>query len=579
MKHSEIRQKFLDYFSSHDHTVIPSSSLVPPPTDESVLLTTAGMQQLKPYFLGEADALADFGNLRLTSIQKCFRTSDILEVGDESHLTFFEMLGNFSIGDYFKETAIPLAWNFLTEQLKLDPKRMFVSVFAGESGISRDAQAIEIWEREVPGIKIREQGREDNFWGPPGKIGPCGPSSEIHYILPNGQELELWNLVFTEFFKDDEGRFTKLKAQNIDTGMGLDRLASILQKKDNVFETDLFVPILDSISKLAGVGEENGSRQSEERLRSLRIVGDHVRGAVFLVGDGVVPLNLGRGYVLRRILRRAVLHGRLLDINGYFLAEPVREVIALYKKFYPELGKKEKEIQQIIEDEEKKFSQTLNRGLKELEKMGKNVDAFALYDTYGFPLELTQELAQSRGLKVNTADFEKKLEEQKERARSAAKKREGAKDKIAPQHTAAHLLNAALKQILGPSVRQAGQHLEEDKFRHDFTFGRKLTAEEIKQVEDLVKEKIKENLSVKRVVTTYDKAKEMGAEAWFKEKYEREQEISLYHVGDDPKSAFSKELCGGPHVTATGKIGDFAIIKEESAGAGVRRIYGQALPK
>ena len=297
------------------------------------------------------------------------------------------------------------------------------------------------------------------------------------------------------------------------------------------------------------------------------------------MGDGVVPLNLGRGYVLRRILRRAVLHGRLLDINGYFLAEPVREVIALYKKFYPELGKKEKEIQQIIEDEEKKFSQTLNRGLKELEKMGKNVDAFALYDTYGFPLELTQELAQSRGLKVNTADFEKKLEEQKERARSAAKKREGAKDKIAPQHTAAHLLNAALKQILGPSVRQAGQHLEEDKFRHDFTFGRKLTAEEIKQVEDLVKEKIKENLSVKRVVTTYDKAKEMGAEAWFKEKYEREQEISLYHVGDDPKSAFSKELCGGPHVTATGKIGDFAIIKEESAGAGVRRIYGQALPK
>ena len=266
MKHSEIRQKFLDYFSSHDHTVIPSSSLVPPPTDESVLLTTAGMQQLKPYFLGEADALADFGNLRLTSIQKCFRTSDILEVGDESHLTFFEMLGNFSIGDYFKETAIPLAWNFLTEQLKLDPKRMFVSVFAGESGISRDAQAIEIWEREVPGIKIREQGREDNFWGPPGKIGPCGPSSEIHYILPNGQELELWNLVFTEFFKDDEGRFTKLKAQNIDTGMGLDRLASILQKKDNVFETDLFVPILDSISKLAGVGEENGSRQSEERF-------------------------------------------------------------------------------------------------------------------------------------------------------------------------------------------------------------------------------------------------------------------------------------------------------------------------
>jgi len=577
MKHPEIRQRFLDYFSSHDHTVVPSSSLVPPPTDESVLLTTAGMQQFKSYFLGEADAMADFGNLRLTSIQKCLRTSDVEEVGDESHLTFFEMLGNFSIGDYFKETAIPLAWNFLTEQLKLDPKRMFVSVFAGDSDIPRDTQAIEIWEREVPGIKIREQGREDNFWGPPGKTGPCGPSSEIYYVLPTGQELELWNLVFTEYSKDEKGKFTKLKAQNIDTGMGLDRLASILQKKDNVFETDLFVSILDSISKLASV-EGKSSRKEEERLRSLRIVADHVRGAVFLVGDGVIPLNLGRGYVLRRILRRAVLHGRLLDINGYFLAEPVREVISLYQDFYPELGAKEKEIQQIIGDEEKKFSQTLSRGLKELEKMGKNVDAFTLYDTYGFPLELTQELAQSRGLEVNTDDFEKKLEEQKERARSAAKKREGEKDKIAPQHTAAHLLNAALKQVLGPSVRQAGQHLEEDKFRHDFTFSRKLTPEELKKVEGLVNEKIKENLPVKRVVTTYDKAKELGAEAWFKEKYEKAQEISLYHVGDDPKSAFSKELCGGPHVTATGKIGDFAIIKEESAGAGVRRIYGQARP-
>src|SRR3972149_4339234 len=355
MTHQEIRQKFLDYFVSHGHAVVPSSSLVPPPTDESVLLTTAGMHQFKSYFLGEADAMADFGNLRLTSIQKCLRTSDVEEVGDESHLTFFEMLGNFSIGDYFKETAIPLAWNFLTEQLKLDPKRMFVSVFAGDSDIPRDTQAIEIWEREVPGIKIREQGREDNFWGPPGKTGPCGPSSEIYYVLPTGQELELWNLVFTEYSKDEKGKFTKLKAQNIDTGMGLDRLASILQEKDNVFETDLFVPILSSLSQLAGVGESSSLPHGDARLRSLRIIADHLRGAVFLAGDGVVPLNLGRGYVLRRILRRAILHGRLLDINGYFLAEPVREVIALYKKFYPELGKKEKEIQQIIEDEEKKF--------------------------------------------------------------------------------------------------------------------------------------------------------------------------------------------------------------------------------
>ncbi|MEX1061509.1 MAG: alanine--tRNA ligase, partial [Patescibacteria group bacterium] len=543
------------------------------------LLTTAGMQQFKPYFLGEADALSTFNNLRLTSIQKCFRTSDVEEVGDENHHTFFEMLGNFSVGDYFKELAIPLAWNFLTGELKLDPQRMFVSVFAGEPGIPRDKEAIELWQKEVPGIEIREQDREDNFWGPPGKTGPCGPSSEIYYVLPNGVEVELWNLVFMEYFKDEAGKYTKLKKQNIDTGMGLERLVSILQGKDNVFETDLFVPILSSISKLAAVGDEDKSNNGKERLRSLRIIADHVRGAVFLVGDGVVPLNLGRGYVLRRILRRAILHGRLLDINGYFLAEPVREVISMYKEFYPQLGAKEKEIRQVIGDEEKKFSQTLGRGLKELEKMGKNVDAFLLYDTYGFPLELTQELAKSRGLKVNVAEFEKKLNEQKERARSAAKKREGSQDKIAPQHTAAHLLNAALKQVLGPSVRQAGQHLEEDRFRHDFTFGRKLTVEELKKVADLVKEKIKEDLPVKRVVTTYEKAKALGAEAWFKEKYDTSQEISLYHVGDSPASAFSKELCGGPHVTSTSKIGDFAIIKEESAGAGVRRIYGQALPK
>ena len=576
MTHQEIRKKFLDYFSSHDHKAILSSSLVPPPTDESVLLTTAGMQQFKPYLMGEADALADFGNLRLASVQKCFRTSDVEEVGDESHHTFFEMLGNFSIGDYFKEVAIPLAWNFLTNELKLDPERMFVSVFAGESGVPRDKEAIEIWQKEVPGIEIREQGREDNFWGPPGKTGPCGPSSEIYYVLDDGREIELWNLVFMEYFKDEEGKFVKLQQQNIDTGMGLDRLALILQKKASVFETDLFEPLMNTIHGLADLTDRGGDLKAEQ-LRSIRIVADHVRAAVFLVGDGVTPLNVGRGYVLRRILRRAILHGRLLGIDGYFLIEPVNRVLETYGDFYPELREREKEIERVIQDEEQKFSRALTRGLKEMEKMGKNIDAFVLYDTYGFPLELTQELASSRRLEVDVKEFERKLGEQRERARSAAKKREGDKEKIAPQHTAAHLLNAALKQVLGPSVRQAGQHLEESRFRHDFTFDRKLTPEEIEKVSSLVNEKIKENLPVKRVVTTYDKAREMGAEAWFKEKYEEQQEISLYHVGGDPKSAFSKELCAGPHVASTGKIGNFEIIKEESAGAGVRRIYGKAV--
>jgi alanyl-tRNA synthetase len=576
--HQEIRQKFLDYFVSHDHTVVPSSPLVPPPTDESVLLTTAGMQQFKPYLMGEADALETFGNVRLASIQKCFRTSDVEEVGDESHHTFFEMLGNFSVGDYFKDVAIPLAWNFLTQELKLDPKRMFVSVFVGEGGIPRDDEAIKIWQREVPGIEIREQGKEDNFWGPPGgKVGPCGPCSEIYYVLDGGKEIELWNLVFMEYLKNEEGKFIKLKQQNIDTGMGLERLVLILQKKDNVFETDLFYSLLETLHQLTHLVEHKNDLKPEQ-LRSLRIIADHIRGSVFLVGDGVTPLNVGRGYVLRRILRRAILHGRLLGIDGHFLLEPVRKVIEMYGDTYPELNSREKEIQAVIEEEEQKFARSLSQGLKVMEKMGKRVDAFVLYDTYGFPLELTQELAKSRGLKINESDFEKKLEEQKERARSAAKKREGEAEQIAPQHTAAHLLNAALRTVLGPQIHQAGQHLEVDKFRHDFTFDRKLSDGEIKQISQLVNEKIKEKIPVKRVITTFEEAKKLGAEAQFAEKYAQVKEISLYHIGDDPKSAFSKELCGGPHVANTNQLGRFEIIKEESAGSGIRRIYGRVFP-
>lgn len=400
MTHLEIRQKFLDYFSAHGHTVVPSSSLVPPATDTSVLLTTAGMQQFKPYMLGEASAQEAFGNLRLTSIQKSFRTSDIEVVGDESHHTYFEMLGNFSIGDYFKETAIPLAWNFLTQELGLDPKKMFVTIFRGEGKVPRDLEAKKIWEREVPGIEIREMGREDNFWGPPGgKVGPCGPCSEINYILPNGLEVELWNLVFMEYFCDSESatergrgqhngtpRFSKLKTQNIDTGMGMERLTLILEKKANSFETDLFAPLMAEIGRLAEVRDpKSNAGDPSSTLRSTRIIADHLRAAVFLALDGVTPLNVGRGYVLRRILRRAVLHGRLLQINGYFLLPLAHKVIEMYKEVYPALEREEERIHQVIGDEEQKFSRTLNQGLKVLEKMGKRVDAFVLYDTYGFP--------------------------------------------------------------------------------------------------------------------------------------------------------------------------------------------------
>jgi len=580
MVHQEIRQKFLDYFAAHGHTVVPSSSLVPS-GDESVLLTTAGMQQFKPYLMGEADALVDFGNTRLTSIQKCFRTSDIDAVGDEHHHTFFEMLGNFSIGDpkdsdgvgagYFKEEAIPLAWNFLTGELGLDPKRIHVSIFAGGEGIPKDWEAKKIWEREAPGIKIQQYGKEDNFWGPPAVAGPCGPCSEIIYTLSSGLETELWNLVFMEYFKDEAGKYLKLKQKNIDTGMGLERLALILQEKANVFETDLFAPIVEEIKKIAAVDGKGDPR-------SLRIIADHIRGAVFLIADGVQPLNVGRGYVLRRILRRAILHGRLLDISGYFLLEPAKKVIKLYGEVYPELDKKEKEILAVVEEEEQKFGKTLNQGLKQLEKMGKKIDAFVLYDTYGFPLDLTKEIVQTRGLVVDEKEFEKKLEEQRERARSAQKEAKAASDaEIAPQHTAAHLLNAALRTVLGPQVHQAGQHLEAGRFRHDFTFGRKLTEKELKRAEALVNKKIKEDLPVVKAEASLEEAKKLGAEAVFTEKYQGLEKVTLYHVGDDPKSAFSKELCAGPHVAQTGELGRFEIIKEEAAGAGIRRIYARAI--
>lgn len=582
MTHLEIRQKFLDYFSAHDHAVVSSSSLVPT-NDESVLLTTAGMQQFKPYLMGEADALADFGNTRLASVQKCFRTSDIDEVGDEDHHTFFEMLGNFSIGDpeksdgigagYFKEKAIPLAWNFLVGELELDPQRLFVSVFAGAKGIPKDREAKKIWEQKAPGIEVREYGMEENFWGPPGETGPCGPCSEIHYILPSGREVEVWNLVFMEYFKGKDGSYTKLKQQNIDTGMGFERLVLILQGKEEVFETDLFAPIVEEVKRVAEVGGKVGGNDD---IRSLRVVADHLRGAVFLIGDGVQPLNVGRGYILRRILRRAVLHGRLLDIGGYFLREPAEKVIELYGGLYPELRENEKEILTVIHEEEEKFGKTLSRGLKELEKMGQNVDAFVLYDTYGFPLEMTKELAQSKGFKVDEKDFGKKLKEQQERARAALKDRKVADELIAPQHTAAHLLNAALKEVLGPQVRQAGQYLEEGRFRHDFTFGRKLTEEEVKKVEELVNKKISENIPILRKETSLKEAKEEGAEAVFTKKYQDLDKVTVYQVGGSPESAFSKELCGGPHVKSTSELGKFAIIKEGAAGAGVRRIYAKA---
>jgi len=574
MSHEKIRKLFTDFFVSRGHKLVPSSSLIPE-DDPSVLLTTAGVQQFKPYMLNQKDVLKDFGTRRLCSIQKSFRTSDIDEVGDEQHLTFFEMLGNFSIGDYFKREAIEWAWEFLTKECQLNPKNMYVTVFAGEGDIPEDKEAIKIW-KEVAGeeVRIEKLGRKDNFWGPTGSSGPCGPCSEIIYVFENGQETELWNLVFTELYQDEKGNFAPLEPKNIDTGMGLERLAWVLQKTPTVFETDLFRPILEAAEDLAEVGQEKIDP------RSLRIIADHVRAATFLAADGVVPANSERGYVLRRIIRRAVRYGQLLDISGVFLGQLVEKTIEIYGEQYPYLLEKQNKICEVIEAEERRFGQTLKRGLRELEKIVSKSqgvkeskipgeEAFKLYDTYGFPLDLTVEIAKERGFTVDVAGFEEEMEKQRERARRAKKFKEYPPEKIAPLHTATHLLNQALREVLGPEVHQAGQDLTPERLRFDFTFDRKLTDEELKRIEEIVNKWIKKDVPVECVETTYEEAIKEGAQALFVEKYKQAERVTMYKIND-----FSKELCAGPHVKSTGEIGGFKIIKQESVGQGVRRIYG-----
>jgi alanyl-tRNA synthetase len=572
MTHLEIRRIFTDFFISKGHKLVPSSSLVPE-DDPSVLLTTAGMQQFKPYLAGEKDILKDFGTRRLTSIQKAFRTVDIDEVGDQSHLTFFEMLGNFSIGDYQKREAIEFAWELLTERFKIDPKRLYATVFEGEGTVPEDTEAAQIW-REVAGsgIRIEKYSRADNFWGPTGHSGPCGPCSEIMYIFADGTELELWNLVFMEFFQDETGNLQPLKQKNIDTGMGLERLAWVLQGKASIFEADLFAPLIKIGEELAQVGRR------KQDIASLRILADHARAAAFLAADGVVPSNTERGYVLRRVIRRAVRHGQLLDINGLFLNQLVEKVIEMYGGIYHNLRENQNTILEIVEGEERKFGQTLKRGLKELEKRfkGQGSDskitgeqAFELYDTYGFPLDLTKEIAKERGFSVDTNGFERALKEQQERSRQAAKFKEPELGPaVAANHTATHLLNQALREVLGPDVHQAGQDLTAERLRFDFTFDRKLTEEELARVEGIVNEWVKKDVPVEVVETTYEEAVKEGAQALFTEKYENVDRVTMYKIDD-----FSKELCGGPHVGSTGEIKNFKITRQDNVGQGVRRIY------
>ncbi len=567
MNSQEIRQRFLKFFQEQGHKAVPSSSLVP--TDPSVLLTTAGMQQFKPYFVGQKDPLADFGSKNTVSVQKSFRTSDIDEVGDETHLTFFEMLGNFSFGGYFKKEAIHYGYEFITKEMGLTID--YVSVFEGDSEVPADTESEEIW-RSLGITKIERFGRKDNFWGPTGAEGPCGPTTEIYV---NG--VEVWNIVFNEYYMKPDKTLEPLKQKGVDTGMGLDRLAVMVQGKKNVFETDLLEPILKILP------ESMDSRHK-------RIIADHLRASVFLLADGVMPSNKDRGYILRRLLRRAFTYEHIYKFSPQTGESLIIEVIKKYGDFYPELQNQKNNIIDIYFGEWQGFKSALERGLKVLEKEN-SIDAekaFNFYETYGLPYDIIKEIAGVKAESLTLEGFDEEFKKHQEISRAGAEKKFGGHGMVEGDltaldaaemkvktglHTVTHLLNAALHKVLGEEVSQRGSDITAERTRFDFVFNRKLTDEEIKKVEDLVNEAISANYPVKIETMPLEDAKKSGALYFYKGNFPEMVKVYSFGPSADSGSPFSREICGGPHVSSTGEIvGKFRIIKEESSSAGIRRI-------
>ncbi|MDR1598318.1 MAG: alanine--tRNA ligase [Oscillospiraceae bacterium] len=583
----ELRALYLEFFGQRGHAVIPSASLIPE-NDPTVLFTTAGMHPLVPYLLGAAHPAGK----RLADVQKCARTGDIEDVGDASHLTFFEMLGNWSLGDYFKEKAIPWSWEFLTSADWLDiPKdRLAFSVFAGDGNAPRDDDSFRLWlEQGVPAERIFYLPAENNWWGLPSRIGPCGPDTEMFIITDKepcgpdcspacscGRYLEIWNDVFMQYNGQPDGTLLPLAKPNVDTGMGLERTLCALTGKKTVYETDLFAPILDRIAELTG----KAYGQDDDVTKSFRIVADHIRASVFIIGDprGVTPSNVDQGYVLRRLIRRAVRHGMRLGAPEGFTAEVARVVIDKYRAPYPELGEAAGFIREQLLLEEGRFQRALRQGTREFEKAaarltGSVIDgltAFHLYDTYGFPIEITAELAKERGLTVDEAGFREHFAAHQERSHDGAEQRfkgglADASDQTARLHTATHLLHAALRKVLGGEVAQKGSNITAERLRFDFSFGRRMTKDELAQTERLVNESIQADHPVDCREMTVEEARDEGAIGLFESKYG--DRVKVYTMGP-----VSKEICGGPHASRTGDLGSFKIQKEEASSAGVRRI-------
>ncbi len=562
---NELRKIWLDFFQNKKHAVIGSASLIPE-NDPTVLFTTAGMHPLVPYLLGAKHP----SGTRLCNIQKCVRTGDIDEVGDATHLTFFEMMGNWSLGDYFKDEMISWSFEFLTssDYLGIDKDNLAVSVFEGDEDAPKDEESAKIWEN--CGIKrenIFYLPKKNNWWGPAGLTGPCGPDTEMFIDTGKpkcspecspacdcGKYVEIWNDVFMQYFKDADGKFSPLSQKNVDTGMGLERTLCFLQGKKSVYEG--------------------------EYLKAFRIVGDHIRTSVFILGDqrGVTPSNVDQGYVLRRLIRRAIRYGRMLELSAKSLTEIADVIIEQYKDVYTELSDNADKIKRELELETERFERTLNTGLKEFERTVRNLDgniidgpsAFRLYDTYGFPLEMTQELAKEQGLEVDEKGFEQAFANHQAKSQSGAEQRfkgglADSGEETTKLHTATHLLQAALRKVLGEEVFQRGSNITAERLRFDFSFGRKVEKPELEQVEKMVNDVIEKDLPVKMEEMTVEQAKQSGAMGIFESRYG--EKVKVYSIGD-----FSKEICGGPHAKHTGELGKFKIQKEESSSAGVRRI-------
>jgi alanyl-tRNA synthetase len=589
----ELIKKYIEFFKKKKHKHIPSASIIPDGiADTGVLFTTAGMHPLVPFLLGQKHPLGK----RLVSVQKCIRTGDIEEIGDSTHHTFFEMLGNWSLGDYFKEDAIKFSFEFLTKELKIPKERLAVTIFEGDKnlGVEKDKESLEIWKSlGILKERISEMPKENNWWGPAGQTGPCGPDTEIFYWKPNEipapkkfnpddeRWVEIWNDVFMQYNKTKEGKFEHLKQKNVDTGMGVERTLAVLNNLEDNYESSIFQPIIKEIEIILN---KKYSKVNEKEKKAIRIIADHIRTATFILGDdkGIKPSNTDQGYVLRRLIRRAIRFGRILEIKKPFLSNIAKIIIKEYRD-YQELERNHKIIIKELDLEEERFLQTLDKGLKKFEEISKDKlisgkEAFLLFQSYGFPIEMTEELAEEKNIEIDLEEYNQEFKKHQDLSRTSSegKFKSGLADnseQTKKLHTATHLLNETLRFILkDKTIKQCGSNINPERLRFDFNFQRKLTEEEIKKIEDKMNEIISSELHITREEIPLKDAIKSGAQSEFGAKYPEMVSIYTIHKPNNSKDWYSKEICTGPHVSNTKELGKFKIIKEESSSAGVRRI-------